>query len=595
VVGAVEAGGGVAGTHARAPVAAEPRLRSGRLDRAIRAWVVITVVVTLTYLAALLLPGDPAHTAITVVLSTVAQVPPVVVFWLVAARTGRARWEVFLAAAGLTCNAAGEIYYSLAMDSSGDLPSPSLADLGYLLCYPFVSAAVAVLVVAQSRISLRAVALDGTLAALGTAAVLGVVISPTLADPGAAATPLDGLVTALYPFFDVFVIAAVVGVAASPVLQIGPRWQFLVIGLLLFTGADIAYAFLEHSGSYRSGTPLDAAWTIAVSSGAVWAEGVQRDRLEPRVAKAGARLLPVPAAAVLAGLAVLLVATQTPVPPFALVLAAATVALSAVPVMYRHAMLARLLEGQERVVTRLIELDKSKSDMIGTVSHEMRTPLASILGYLELALDDEDGDLPEATRRLLQVADRNAHRLNILVGNMLLITQLESGGAATATAPVDLAEVLRRTTESLRLFAESKKVELSVVSAESVIVEGDEAQLERVFLNLIENAVKFTPASGSVGVEVSPATGPTGRPAVMVEITDTGMGIPADEVPLLFDRFFRATNAQTEVVPGTGLGLAIVREIVHAHQGEVSVSSVLGKGSTFRVSLPARRGDGIRQ
>jgi signal transduction histidine kinase len=593
MVQAVEADGGAAPVGSHPQAVRLPLVGATPLARAIRAMVIATITVDLVYLAALLLPGDPASLLIDVWLSIVAQWLPVVVFWLVAVRTRFTRWDVILAAAGLTCNAAGDTYFALAMDSSGNLPSPSLADLGYLLCYPLVMAGVVVLVVRHSRMSVNSVVLDGALASLGTAAVLGVVLGPVFADATGGTTPVDGIIAALYPLFDLVVITAVVGISASPVLRIGPRWQFLVLGLLLFTGADIAYALLVLDDAYVAGTPLDAAWAAGVASGALWVAGVDSSRLAPPAAVSSARMLPVPALAVLAGLGVLLVATRTPVPAFALVLAAATVALSAVPVMFRHAALARMLEGQERAVRRLTELDKSKSDMIGTVSHEMRTPLASILGYLELVIDDEEESVPESAKRLLRVADRNARRLNSLVGNMLMMTQLESGGAPPVVAPVRIGRVLGEAVESLRLFADSKEVGLTLVCPETVTVEGDESQLERVFTNLIENAVKFTEARGTVCVEVTPGILRNGRPGILVAVSDTGMGIPPEELSQLFDRFFRATNAQDQVVPGTGLGLAIVRGIVHAHGGDVSADSVLGEGSTFRVTLPVRRSDGV--
>jgi two-component system phosphate regulon sensor histidine kinase PhoR len=158
--------------------------------------------------------------------------------------------------------------------------------------------------------------------------------------------------------------------------------------------------------------------------------------------------------------------------------------------------------------------------------------------------------------------------------------------------PLDIAMLVAGAAKSLRPFADARDVDLAVGDAAPATVEGDAGQLERVLTNVIENAVKFTPAGGTVSVEVHPATGPAGRPAVMVVVADTGMGIPADELPQVFDRFFRAANAQSEVVPGTGLGLAIVREIVQAHGGEVTASSVLGEGTTFRISLPVRRGAG---
>jgi signal transduction histidine kinase len=565
-----------------------------RLHRAIRGLIAAVVLVDLVYLAALLLPGDPWSAVIDVGLSLAAQWLPVVVFWLVAARTGTGRPEVVLAAAAVTANAAGDTIYVIGMDASGVLPSPSLADVAYLLFYPLMLVALVVLVRRRSRRTTNAVFLDAGLAVLGSAAVLAVLLGPVLSDATDGRTLLDGAIDVLYPVFDIILVAVVVGIAASPVLRMGPRWQALVLGLLAITGADIAYALLDHEGAYADGTPLDVVWTAGIACLALWVEGV--DRMPAPAAEAGrpsARLLPVPAVAVLAGLGVLLVATRMPVPPLALVLAASAVALSALPVMFRQAMLTRTLEGQELVVARLEALDRSKSDIIGTVSHEMRTPLTSISGYVELVLDGAGGEVPDDAKDMLRVVDRNARRLQSLVADMLMMTRLDSG-EAPAREPLDMATLVACAAESLRPFADARHVDLAVGDAAPATVDGDAGQLERVLTNVIENAVKFTPAGGTVSVGVHPATGPAGRPAVMVVVADTGMGIPADALPQVFDRFFRAANAQSEVVPGTGLGLAIVREIVQAHGGEVTCSSVLGEGTTFRIALPARRGAGAR-
>ncbi|MGP3534784.1 sensor histidine kinase [Microbacterium sp. RD1] len=587
MTGAVEAGGEAAAVGAVGPsLGQHPSTRGAGLNRAIRALLLLTIAVNAIYLGALLLPGDPASTLVNIWLSIIAQWVPVGVFWLVAVRTRFARWEVILAAAGITCNAAGDTFYALAMDSSGNLPSPSLADVGYLLYYPLTMAALLVLVRHQSRHSMRPVLFDGGVASLGAAAVLAVILAPVFTDATADASPLNGAIAALYPLFDLLLITAVVGVSASPALRLGPRWQFLVLGFLLFTGADIAYALLSHAGAYTSGTPLDAAWTAGVAFSAIWVDGVTGGEPEPRPAPALTRILPVPALAVLAGLAVLLIATQTPLPPVALVLAAATVALAAVSVLLRQATLTRLLDAQEQLVGQLKRLDKSKSDMIDTMSHEMRTPLTSILGYLDLLLDD-DSSLPAERKDMLRVVERNARRLQDLAGNMLVLAGLESGGAAPTMAPIDIGRMLRRVAESLEPFVHSRRVSLRIAAGSGeMLVEGDESQLERAVTNVVENAVKFTPPEGFVRVGAAPAAGSTGRPAVVIDITDTGMGIPADEIPQLFGRFFRATNAQDQAVQGTGLGLAIVREIVQAHGGEISVSSVLGKGTTVRISLP---------
>lgn len=556
------------------------------LNATIRALIVLTVIINVVYLGALILPGDPAPVLVDVVLSLSAQWVPVGVFWLVAVRTGFARPEVVLAAAGVTFNAAADTFYAFARDASGVLPSPSLADLGYLLYYPLTMAALLVLVVRQSQGSLRPALFDGAVASLGAAAVLAVILAPVFSDATRDTTLVDGAIAALYPLFDLLLVTAVVAISASPALRLGPRWPFLVTGFLLFAGADIAYALLVHHGTYTPGTPLDVLWTAGVACAAIWVDGVTRLDPEVRPAPSNRRTLPVPALAVLAGLGVLLVATQTAVPTLALVLAAATVVLAAVSVLSRHAALTRMLASRERLLRQLEGLDRAKSDMIRTMSHEMRTPLTSILGYLDLVLDDE-ASLPADTRTRLWVIERHARRLQDLAGDMLLLERLEAGEGGAHAAPFPLSPVLHRVDASLRTLADSRDVRLALDVDAGTMVDGDEGQLEQALAHVVENAVKFTPAGGEVRVEARQGTGPDGTPRATISVTDTGMGIPADEAPQVFDRFFRASNAQDQAVQGTGLGLAIVREVVRAHRGDVAVSSILGEGTVVRITLPA--------
>jgi signal transduction histidine kinase len=572
------------GAHGRRPVTI--------IDRAIGVGIILTVAANLVYFGMLLLPGDPAATLVDIWLSDVAVGIPVVVAWMVAVRTGFASWEVLLAASAVTFNLAGNVYYGLASDSSGYLPSPSPADAGFLLYYPFMAAALVVTVIHQSRRVTRAVLLDVALASLGAASVLAVILDPILTDALGGKSAMVDLIAALNPLFDLILVAVVVGVAASPVLRVGPRAPFLVLGLLLFTGADIMYALLGHGGAYSAGTPLDAAWRVAIAFVAVWVVGVGRSPVAERPASGRAGILPLPAIAVIAGLVVLLIATQTRLPLLALVLAAVTIGLAAIPVMFRQANLARLLEAREQVVDRLVELDTAKSDMIATVNHEMRTPLTSISGYLELVLDEEGGPIPPAAKDMLRVAEKGATRLQGLVADMLMSTRLEAAGAPVVSSPLRVEELLGRVVEELHPLAASRDVELRVEDDAPAIVDGDEDQLERAFTNVVENAVKFTPATGSVRAVIGRGS-LNGWPAVTISVIDTGIGIPAEELPSLFERFFRASNARKAAVPGSGLGLAIVRSIVQVHGGEVSAQSVVGEGTTMRITLPLSRTEAI--
>lgn len=237
---------------------------------------------------------------------------------------------------------------------------------------------------------------------------------------------------------------------------------------------------------------------------------------------------------------------------------------------------------EQRYVTSLEELDQQKSDFTATTSHELRTPLTSIAGYLELLTDGDFGELSSEQIRALDVVARNVDRLRSLIDDLLLLNRLDSGQADTARTLHDVRSGPARVVEQLSPMARTAQVRLELEQEdEPILVWGDAAQLERAVGNLTSNAVKFTPAGGSVRLS-------TTRVGDEVRITcvDTGMGIPAQDRERLFTRFFRASNAQAGHVPGTGLGLVIVRTIAEAHGGQVELESAEGEGTTVTVTLP---------
>jgi signal transduction histidine kinase len=298
-------------------------------------------------------------------------------------------------------------------------------------------------------------------------------------------------------------------------------------------------------------------------------------------------VLPVSAIAVVAGLGVLLWGTQLPLSPLALVLAAATVGLAAIPVMFRQSVLSRLIAGQEQVVQQLKDLDRSKSEVMATINHELRTPLTSIRGYLELVVDGEGGPIPAEAARMLRVVEQNTERLEGLVEDMLLMWRLDDRIEPTRLELLELEPILARVVDAIHPFATSRDVEVSLECEKHIPpVNGDRTQLERVFAGILENAVKFTAASGEVRVIAHPGVTRDGEATAVVNTVDNGIGIPKSDIPLLFTRFFRASNAKVDAVRGTGLGLAIVKSLVKAHGGDVDVTSELGVGTTVRVALP---------
>jgi PAS domain S-box-containing protein len=237
-----------------------------------------------------------------------------------------------------------------------------------------------------------------------------------------------------------------------------------------------------------------------------------------------------------------------------------------------------------RLNERLLELDRLKDEFVALVSHELRTPLTSIRGYLELIREGKGGRVTKKQERFLEVMNRNSERLLRLVSDLLFVAQAESGNVALELEQLDLADVTKESVDATRPLAAKRAIALNLASADELRISADRARLVQLLDNLLSNAVKFTPEGGRVDVTVSAQNG-----HAVLEVTDSGIGIPRGEQSRLFDRFFRASTATAQAVPGTGLGLAIAKAIVDAHGGSIDVESDEGSGSTFRVELPVRK------
>jgi signal transduction histidine kinase len=238
---------------------------------------------------------------------------------------------------------------------------------------------------------------------------------------------------------------------------------------------------------------------------------------------------------------------------------------------------ARTLNEQ---IERLRELDRMKDQFVSSVSHELRSPLTSIVGYMELLLDGEAGELVADQRRFLEIIGRNCTRLTKLVDDILFVARVDAGRLSLDMQAVDIAELAAASVESARPVAEGKGLELKLdVDGPIPSLWADPTRIAQLLDNLISNAVKFTPEGGSVTVVVE-----TADDSCHLEVRDTGVGIPQDEVDKLFVRFYRASTST--VAAGTGLGLSIAKSIVEAHRGQIAVESELGAGTTFVVDIP---------
>jgi PAS domain S-box-containing protein len=227
------------------------------------------------------------------------------------------------------------------------------------------------------------------------------------------------------------------------------------------------------------------------------------------------------------------------------------------------------------------EAERLKDEFMSLVSHELRTPLSSVLGYLELLEREEVGPLTDDQRRCLSTIGRNANRLLRLVGDLLLVARLEAGDLPLELSSVSLAGAGADAVDSARPLARDRGIELLLEQETDPVVRGDRGRLAQVIDNLVSNALKFTERGGTATVRVAVRDG-----RALLEVSDTGMGIPADDREQVFQPFFRTSGARTRAVQGTGLGLAITRALVDAHGGSVSCQSKEGVGTTFSVELP---------
>jgi two-component system, OmpR family, phosphate regulon sensor histidine kinase PhoR len=232
-------------------------------------------------------------------------------------------------------------------------------------------------------------------------------------------------------------------------------------------------------------------------------------------------------------------------------------------------------------VTELRRLERVRTEFVANVSHELRTPLTSIRGYLETLLDGAL-DEPANARRFLEIAHTHAERLSRLVDDLLQLSDIETGKLVLKTAPLHLHEVAADVVAFFEKQAAQKSLTLLNHVPLDLQVQADWDRLTQILVNLVDNAVKYTPEQGQV--TLGARRGANGL--VSVWVTDTGIGIPSTDLPRITERFYRVDKARSRELGGTGLGLAIVKHLVQAHAGELWIDSELGKGTTVHFSLP---------
>ncbi len=233
-------------------------------------------------------------------------------------------------------------------------------------------------------------------------------------------------------------------------------------------------------------------------------------------------------------------------------------------------------------ITDFVELDRMKSDFISIVSHELKTPLTSIKGFIRLMAAERVGPVTEKQSHYLEVVQKQTEALTTLINDLLDLSRIEAGIIEVSQEPLVLAEVIWGVVQQLENLAHEKGISLQVELAEDLpMVSGDSARLGQVFMNLIHNAIKFTPQGGDVMIKAVLI-----GEHCLVKISDDGIGISAQDLPKIFDKFYQVDSSSTRRQSGTGLGLPISKQLVTAHGGEMWVNSTKGKGTTVSIILP---------
>jgi signal transduction histidine kinase len=238
---------------------------------------------------------------------------------------------------------------------------------------------------------------------------------------------------------------------------------------------------------------------------------------------------------------------------------------------------------------QLKELDHMKQDFVSGVTHELRSPLTSIMMYIDLFFKGATGELNEKQKKFLNIMKNSSKRLNSFINDLLDIAKIERGKMELVKEPLNITTILRETIQLFTVQADEKNIIIVTKIQENIpVISADQNKIRQILNNLLSNAIKFTPEKGTITVEVK-----NNGEYVQVSVGDTGMGVPPDDLEKIFNKFEQVKGVRNRIAgsKGTGLGLAIVKAIVQLHKGDIWVESIMGKGSTFYFTLPKEEND----
>ncbi len=501
-------------------------------------------------------------------------------------------WLLF--AAGNLCFAVADIIFN----NLANPPVPSVADWFYLGGYPIVAVGLLLLLIRAEGLQRRAGLLDAAIVTCAFALFQWVwIVQPIIDGSGSG---VERAVSAGYPSMDVVLLAGLAGFFVTAAWRT-PAFLLLVVSISTLLVSDEIYG----STTYHAGDWTDLGWLLSYILWATAALHPSMTRLSEVHRRNESAVLVHPARIALLTAALLSAPLVTfvqylrnrPLGALPVVLAASAISILVVMRLYVILRaLERSREGERSARAdaeqaqmllavqndQLVEADQLKDEFVALISHDLRTPLTSIIGYVELSLEDAGPPLDAERRDYLKIVSRSSERLLRLVDDLLFVARLQTGRLVLERAELDLRTIASQAVEEARPRAENKELVLELVGDAPVPIDGDKGRLFQLLDNLITNAIKFTPEGGRIEVHVGSSTD-----RATLEVVDTGIGLGAHETELVFDRFFRSARVVAQQVPGTGLGLFIARAIVEAHDGTIVASAREGGGASFRIELPA--------
>ena len=484
-----------------------------------------------------------------------------------------APWLLF--ALGNLSFAVADIVFNILVNPS----VPSVADWFYLAGYPLLAGGLVYLIIRAGGHQRTAGIIEATIVTVAFSLFQWTFVLDRIVDGGGSTA--EKAVNAAYPGMDILLLAGFAGFFVTAAWRT-PAFLLLIASIASMLIADEVYAV--SSTTYMSGDWPDGGWLLSY---VLWAAAalhpsmrrLSRRRPRTRQLRVSPARIGLLVAALLSAPAVLLIQHYRDAPLNVVAVAAAGATISVLVVMR----LVGILRALERIRSRLIEADRLKDEFVALISHDLRTPLTSIMGYVELALDDTgEPKLDDERRGFLEVVSRSSYRLMRLVDDLLFVARLQAGRLDLTPSLLDLAALARQAAEEAKRQASAKGVELVFEGDESVEIDADKGRMFQLLDNLVSNAIKFTPEGGRVEVCVAL------NGSAVLEVRDTGVGLTREEATRVFERFFRTENAVQDQVPGTGLGLFIAQAIAEAHGGRISARPREGGGAVFRVELPQR-------